>query len=66
MNLIVWNCHGLGNLRAGKEPEALIQAKDPFVVFLADTWADETRLREVQRNIKFDNLFFEILEVVEV
>ena len=27
-------------------------------MFLAETWADEARLKEVQRNIKFDNLFY--------
>ena len=58
MSLIVWNCRGLGNLRTGKELEVVIRAKDPSVVFLAETWADEARLKEVQRNIKFDNLFF--------
>ena len=36
----------------------MIQTKDPSVVFLAETWADEARLKEVQRNIKFDNLFY--------
>ena len=58
MSLIVWNCHGLGNLRTGKELEVVIWAKDPSVVFLAETWADEARLKEIQRNIKFDNMFY--------
>ena len=39
MSLLVWNCLGLENLRTGKELEVLIRAKDPFVVFLAETWA---------------------------
>ena len=58
MSLLVWNCRGLGNLRTGKELEVLIRAKDPSVVFLAETWADEARLKEIQRNIKFENLFY--------
>ena len=58
MSLLVWNYCGLGNLRTGKELEVLIRAKDPSIVFLAETWADEVRLKEVQRNIKFDNLFY--------
>ena len=33
-------------------------AKDPSIVFLVETWVDEARLKEVQRNIKFDNLFY--------
>ena len=58
MSLIVWNCRGLGDLRTGKELEVLIRAKDPSVVFLVETWVDEVRLKEIQRNIKFDNLFY--------
>ena len=58
MSLLVWNCRELENLRIGKELEVLIQTKDPFVVFLAETWANEARLKEVQRYIKFDNLFY--------
>ena len=58
MSLLVQNCRGLGNLHIRKELEVLIRPKDPFVMFLAETWADEARLKEVQRNIKFDNLFY--------
>ena len=58
MSIIVWNCHGLGNLRTGKELEVVIRAKDPSIVFIAETWADEVRLQEIKRNIEFDNLFF--------
>ena len=47
MSLIVWNYHGLGNLRTGKELKVVIQAKDLSVVFLAKTWADEARPKEV-------------------
>ena len=57
MSLLVWNCCGLGNPRTGKELEVLIRAKDPSIVFLAETLVDEARLKEVQRNINFDNLF---------
>ena len=58
MSPLVWNCRRLGNLRTGKELEVLIRAKDPSVMFLAETWADEARLKDIQRSIKFDNLFF--------
>ena len=44
MNLLVWNCRGLGNLRTEKELGNIIWAKDPSVVFLVETWADEARL----------------------
>ena len=58
MSLLVWNCHGLGNLHTRKELEVLIRAKDLSIVFLDETWANEARLKEVQRNINFDNLFY--------
>ena len=58
MSLIVWNFRGLKNLRIGKELEAVIQAKDPSVVFIVKTWADEAKLKEIQRQIEFENLFF--------
>ena len=58
MSIIVWNCRGLGNLRTVKELEVMIRAKDPFVVFLAETWADKARLQEIKCKIEFDNLFF--------
>lgn len=28
-------------------------------MLLAETWADEARLKEIKRNLEFDNLFFE-------
>ena len=48
MSFIVWNCHELGNLCTGKEFEVVSQAKDPSVVFIAETWADEARLKDIQ------------------
>ena len=35
----------------------LVRVKDPFVVFLAKTWANETRLKDVMRKIQFENMF---------
>ena len=58
MSLIVWNCRGLGNLRTVKELQVMIRVKDPSIVFLAETWADEARLQEIKCKIEFDNLFF--------
>ena len=52
---LAWNCHGLGNLRIGKELVEIIRAKDLFVVFLAETLIDEARLDTVQRNIEFNH-----------
>ena len=54
MNCLVWNYRGLGNLRTGKELGDMIRAKDPSVVFLVETLADEARLDTMQINIDFD------------
>ncbi|XP_075665671.1 uncharacterized protein LOC142635397 [Castanea sativa] len=45
---------GLGNLRTGKELGDIIRAKDPSVVFIAETLTDEARLDRVLQNIDFD------------
>ena len=58
MSFMVWNCRGLGNLRIRKELEVVVRAKDPSAVFLAETWVDEARLKEIKRNLDFENLFF--------
>ena len=54
MNCLVWNCLGLGNLCIGKKLGDIIWAKDPSVVFIAETLADEARLDTMQINIDFD------------
>ena len=35
----------------------MVQAKDPSVVFLVETWANEARLKDVKRKIQFENMF---------
>jgi len=35
----------------------MVRAKDPSVVFLAKTWADEARLKVVKMKIQFENMF---------
>ena len=58
MSVIVWNCHGFGNLSTGKELEGMVRAKDPSAMFIVKTWADKAKLKEIQRQIEFENLFF--------
>ena len=54
MNLLVWNYRGLGNLRTEKELVSILRPKDPSVVFIAETWANEARLDIIKRNIDFE------------
>ena len=46
---------GLGTPRTVRELGDYIRAKDPTVVFLAETWTDDARLDEVLRNFDFRN-----------
>ena len=55
MSFLVWNCHGLGNLRTKKVLGNIIWEKDPSVLFLAETWADKARLDRILHNINFDH-----------
>ena len=54
MSLLLWNCYGLGNPRIENELVSLIQAKDPSIVFIVETWADEVRLDRTLSKINFD------------
>ena len=56
MSLLVWNCRGLGNPRTEDQLAELVWAKDPAVVFLAETQTDKDRLVQVQRRIEFKNM----------
>ena len=54
MSLLLWNCRGLENPHTENELVSLIQAKDPSVMFIAETWADEARLDHILSKINFD------------
>ena len=53
----MWNCRGLGNPCTENELAEFVRAKDPTIMFLAETWVDEARLKSVLRKIKFKNMF---------
>ena len=56
MNILCWNCRGLGNPQTDQELSDLIRAQDPLVVFLAKTWLDKARLEEIKVQYKFKGL----------
>ena len=57
MSCLIWNCRGLGNPCTGNGLADIVRAKDPSVVFIAETWADEARLKDVKQKIQFENMF---------
>ena len=40
MKIIAWNCRGPGNRLAVQELVDIVQAQDPSIVFLFETWSD--------------------------
>ena len=57
MSCLVWSRHGLGNPCTVNKLTEMVQAKDLSIMFLAETWADEARLKDVKRKIQFENMF---------
>ena len=57
MSYLIWNCRGLGNPCIGYELADMVRVKDLSVMFLAETWANEARLKDVKRKIQFENMF---------
>ena len=57
MSCLVWNCRGLGNPCTVNKLAEMVRAKDPSIVFLAETWVHEARLKVVKRKIQFENMF---------
>ena len=57
MNLLAWNCWGLGNRRAVDELGEIIQVKDPEIVFLSETWSTKEHMKRIKLKLNFDGLF---------
>ena len=57
MSLLCWNYQGLGNRCTENQLAELVWAKDPFVMFLVETWMDEARLIFIQDCLKFKHRF---------
>ena len=55
MNLICWNCRGLGNRQLVQELGELVRAQDPIIVFLAETWLEEARLGTIRDSLQFNH-----------
>lgn len=57
MNLIAWNCQGLGNYCVVQELVDIAQAQGPVIVFLLKTWSDRDRMEWIRCQLKFDGCF---------
>mgnify|MGYP003744487265 FL=1 len=57
MNLLPWNCRGLGNHRAVDKLGDIVQAKDLGIMFLSETWSTKEQMERIKIKLNFDGLF---------
>ena len=57
MSILCWNCRELGNRKTVQELRDIIQAQDPTVEFLAETWLVEARLVSIRDSLQFGHYF---------
>ena len=54
MSRLFWNVRGLGNQSTIQELAKLVRTQDLSVVFLAETWVDEVKLKQLCDDLCFD------------
>ena len=57
MSILCWNYRGFGNRQTIQELEDLVQAQDPAVVFLAETWLLNARLGGIKETLQIGDFF---------
>ncbi|XP_042950158.1 uncharacterized protein LOC122282274 [Carya illinoinensis] len=54
MNLLSWNCRGLGNPQTVSFLKLLVKEKSPSMIFLMETKCGKERVEAVRRSLKFE------------
>jgi ribonuclease HI len=57
MNIISWNCRGLGNPRSVQDFRRLVKEKRPNLVFLMETKLRKYKLENIRVKVGFTNMF---------
>uniref|UniRef100_A0A803QI56 Reverse transcriptase n=1 Tax=Cannabis sativa TaxID=3483 RepID=A0A803QI56_CANSA len=57
MNVLSWNCRGLGNQRAIQFLKEIVSQKNPNFIFLCETKCDKKRIESMGRMLKFEGVF---------
>ena len=57
MKFLAWNCRGLKNRCVVQELVDIVQAQDPMIVFLSETWSSREHMLWVQDMIRYDGCF---------
>ena len=57
MNILSWNCPGMGNPRSVRMLLDLVSRFKPNLVFLMETIVNKRKVESVQHQIRYDGLF---------
>ena len=57
MNLVSWNCQGLGNPKAVRALHSMVKSKAPKVLFLMETKLSGKRMEGIRTKVGFDYAF---------
>jgi exonuclease III len=57
MNILSWNCRGLGNPRTVQVFLLLVKEKRPNLVFLMETKLRKLKLESIRTKLAFENMF---------
>jgi hypothetical protein len=57
MNLVSWNCQGLGNPKAVRALHSMVKSKGPKVLFLMETKLSSRRMEDIRTKVGFDYAF---------
>jgi hypothetical protein len=57
MNLLSWNCRGLGNPRTVRDLHQMVKERRPNFVFLMETMCSKQYMDRIKLRLGFDNLF---------
>ena len=57
MNILSWNCRGLGNLKAVLNLHNLVKTQEPRVLFLTETKLDNKRMEGIRVKLRFKFCF---------
>jgi exonuclease III len=56
MNILNWNCRGLGNLWTVRKLHQMVKDKKPKIVFLMETKARAKRMERVRSQLGFEHM----------
>jgi exonuclease III len=57
MNILSWNCRGLGNLRTVHDLRRMVKEKKPNLVFLMETKLRQKQMESIRVKLGFKNVF---------